>query len=170
MFAFSEQGCECSLARSRPIPRLCLKFEVARQASSPSLCASVRAVLCAEPHAAAGCLQGSGATLTACTCLCLLSPPLVRRNMPKFTFSHPTGRSSVRAVAQECGPFCWHAGRGELICLCLLPAQDMWARANEDVTLHCDVRFATCPDLPVTWMFAKDVSCTCVCTGIHIYS
>jgi len=42
-FAISEQGCE----RSQPgttIPRLHLKFEVARQASSPILCASVRAV------------------------------------------------------------------------------------------------------------------------------
>ena len=40
-FAFSEQGCWRPLHK-RPILRL--KFEVARQASSPSLCASVRAV------------------------------------------------------------------------------------------------------------------------------
>lgn len=40
----------------------------------------------------------------------------------------------------------------------MLPVQDMWARADEAVTLHCDVPFATPPDLPITWMFAKDVS------------
>ena len=44
MFTFSEEGCETTLAETPPIPRLRLKFEVARQASSPSLCASVRAV------------------------------------------------------------------------------------------------------------------------------
>ena len=43
-FAFLEQGCESSLAGTRPIPKLRLNFELARQASSPSLCASVRAV------------------------------------------------------------------------------------------------------------------------------
>ena len=43
-FAFLKKNCESSLAGTAPIPRLRLKFEVARQASSPSLCASVRAV------------------------------------------------------------------------------------------------------------------------------
>jgi len=52
----------------------------------------------------------------------------------------------------------------------MLPAQGTWARADEAVTLHCDVRFATRPDLPVTWMFAKDASCTCVCKGVRRYS
>ncbi|KAK4812309.1 hypothetical protein QYF61_014095 [Mycteria americana] len=37
------------------------------------------------------------------------------------------------------------------------PVQDMWARADEAITLHCDVPFATPPDLPITWMFAKDL-------------
>jgi len=44
MFPFWEQGCERSLAGTSLIPRLRLKFDVARQASGPSLCASVRAV------------------------------------------------------------------------------------------------------------------------------
>ena len=43
-FHILEQGCERSLAVNTLIPRLRLKFEAARQASSPSLCASVRAV------------------------------------------------------------------------------------------------------------------------------
>ncbi|KAM6403260.1 sperm acrosome membrane-associated protein 6 [Rhynochetos jubatus] len=37
------------------------------------------------------------------------------------------------------------------------PVQDVWAHADEATTLHCDVPFATPPDLPVTWMFAKDL-------------
>ena len=37
-------GLQKEHARHTPIPRLRLKFEVARQASSPSVCASVRAV------------------------------------------------------------------------------------------------------------------------------
>ncbi|XP_032863029.2 sperm acrosome membrane-associated protein 6 [Tyto alba] len=37
------------------------------------------------------------------------------------------------------------------------PVQDMWTRADEAITLHCDVPFATPSDLPVTWMFAKDL-------------
>ena len=41
MFAYSEQGCGGPWNGK---PKLHLKFEVARQASSPSLCASVRAV------------------------------------------------------------------------------------------------------------------------------
>ena len=44
MFPFWEQGCGSSLAVTSLIPKLRLKFEVARQAISPSLCASVRAV------------------------------------------------------------------------------------------------------------------------------
>jgi len=44
MFPFWEQGCERSLAGTSLIPRLRLEFEVARETSSPSLCASVRAV------------------------------------------------------------------------------------------------------------------------------
>jgi len=43
-FAFSEKGRETILAGTRPIPRVRGSFEVARQASSPTLCASVRAV------------------------------------------------------------------------------------------------------------------------------
>jgi len=43
MLTFSEQGCPWRPAET-PITRLLFKFEVARQASSPSLCASVRAV------------------------------------------------------------------------------------------------------------------------------
>jgi len=42
-FTFSEQGCRRCPGRT-PIPRRRLTFEVARQASSLSLCASVRAV------------------------------------------------------------------------------------------------------------------------------
>jgi len=45
MFALSEQGC---WRRPAGTSRLRLKFEVARQASSPSLCASVQAVPWAE--------------------------------------------------------------------------------------------------------------------------
>ncbi|KAM9218650.1 sperm acrosome membrane-associated protein 6-like [Leptosomus discolor] len=37
------------------------------------------------------------------------------------------------------------------------PVQDVWARADEAVTLHCDVPFAIPPDLPITWMFVKDL-------------
>ncbi|XP_019326830.1 PREDICTED: sperm acrosome membrane-associated protein 6 [Aptenodytes forsteri] len=37
------------------------------------------------------------------------------------------------------------------------PVQDVWAHADEAITLHCDVPFATPPDLPITWMFAKDL-------------
>ncbi|KAM6110715.1 sperm acrosome membrane-associated protein 6-like [Pterocles gutturalis] len=37
------------------------------------------------------------------------------------------------------------------------PVQDMWARADEAITLRCDVPFATSADLPITWMFAKDL-------------
>ncbi|KAM6373239.1 LOW QUALITY PROTEIN: sperm acrosome membrane-associated protein 6 [Pluvialis apricaria] len=37
------------------------------------------------------------------------------------------------------------------------PVQDMWAHADEAITLHCDVPFAIPPDLPITWMFAKDL-------------
>ncbi|XP_009887204.1 PREDICTED: uncharacterized protein LOC104289887 [Charadrius vociferus] len=37
------------------------------------------------------------------------------------------------------------------------PVQDMWAHADEAITLHCDVPFATPPNLPITWMFAKDL-------------
>jgi len=43
-FAFSEQGYWRRTAGTHPILGLRLKFEVARQASSPSLCAFVRAV------------------------------------------------------------------------------------------------------------------------------
>jgi len=39
-----EAGLRRSVARTTPFPRLYLTFEVARQASSPSVCASVRAV------------------------------------------------------------------------------------------------------------------------------
>ena len=44
LFAFSEQGCEKNLAGTPPISSLPWKFEVARQASSPTLYAYVRAV------------------------------------------------------------------------------------------------------------------------------
>ncbi|KAM9370682.1 sperm acrosome membrane-associated protein 6 [Phaethornis superciliosus] len=37
------------------------------------------------------------------------------------------------------------------------PAQEVWAHADEALTLHCEVSFATPPDLPITWMFAKDL-------------
>ncbi|PKU39901.1 sperm acrosome membrane-associated protein 6-like [Limosa lapponica baueri] len=37
------------------------------------------------------------------------------------------------------------------------PVQDMWAYADEAITVHCNVPFATPPDVPVTWMFAKDL-------------
>ena len=47
-FAFLEQGCQSSLAGAPPSLKLLLKFEVARQASSPSLGASVRAVQWAD--------------------------------------------------------------------------------------------------------------------------
>ena len=43
-FAFLEQACKRSMAGTPPISSLRWKFEVARQAGSPSLCASVRAV------------------------------------------------------------------------------------------------------------------------------
>ncbi|GAB0197915.1 sperm acrosome membrane-associated protein 6 [Grus japonensis] len=33
----------------------------------------------------------------------------------------------------------------------------MWVRVDEVITLHCDVPFATPPNLPITWMFAKDL-------------
>ncbi|CAM9573101.1 unnamed protein product [Bubo scandiacus] len=37
------------------------------------------------------------------------------------------------------------------------PVQDTWTHTGEAITLHCDVPFATPSDLPVTWMFAKDL-------------
>ncbi|KAM9277470.1 sperm acrosome membrane-associated protein 6 [Cariama cristata] len=37
------------------------------------------------------------------------------------------------------------------------PVQDVWAQNDEAITLHCDVPFATPPNLSVTWMFAKDL-------------
>ncbi|XP_061868628.1 sperm acrosome membrane-associated protein 6 [Colius striatus] len=37
------------------------------------------------------------------------------------------------------------------------PVQDVWAAAAEAITLHCHVPFAAPRDLPVTWMFAKDL-------------
>jgi len=48
MFALSEQGCQSILAGAPPNLKLRVKFEVARQASSPSLGASVRAVQWAD--------------------------------------------------------------------------------------------------------------------------
>lgn len=56
------------------------------------------------------------------------------------------------------------------MCLSMLPVQDTWAHAEEAITLHCDVPFATPPNLPITWMFAKDVSCTCLCKGVRRHS
>ncbi|KAK2525671.1 hypothetical protein Q9966_011401, partial [Columba livia] len=35
--------------------------------------------------------------------------------------------------------------------------QEVWARADEVVTLHCDVPFAIPPNWSITWMFAKDM-------------
>ena len=52
----------------------------------------------------------------------------------------------------------------------MLPVQDTWTHAGEAITLHCDVPFATPSDLPVTWMFAKDVSCTGVGKGVRRHS
>jgi len=43
-FVLLHEGCERSLTVTTSIPRLRLNFELARQASSPSLCASVPAV------------------------------------------------------------------------------------------------------------------------------
>ncbi|XP_062457058.1 sperm acrosome membrane-associated protein 6-like [Rhea pennata] len=37
------------------------------------------------------------------------------------------------------------------------PVQDVWTREGEAVMLHCVVPFATPLDLPITWMFAKDL-------------
>ncbi|XP_013026305.1 sperm acrosome membrane-associated protein 6 isoform X2 [Anser cygnoides] len=37
------------------------------------------------------------------------------------------------------------------------PVQDVWVHEDEAITLHCDVPFAVPPDLPITWMFAKDI-------------
>ncbi|PKK18767.1 coiled-coil domain containing 183 [Columba livia] len=37
------------------------------------------------------------------------------------------------------------------------PVQEVWARADEVVTLHCDVPFAIPPNWSITWMFAKDM-------------
>ncbi|XP_057262488.1 sperm acrosome membrane-associated protein 6-like [Pezoporus wallicus] len=37
------------------------------------------------------------------------------------------------------------------------PVQDMQVHTDEAVTLLCDVPFAIPPNLPVTWMFAKDL-------------
>ncbi|KAM8804632.1 sperm acrosome membrane-associated protein 6 [Eudromia elegans] len=37
------------------------------------------------------------------------------------------------------------------------PVEDVWTREGEAVMLPCVVPFATPPDLPVTWMFAKDL-------------
>ncbi|XP_065709496.1 sperm acrosome membrane-associated protein 6 [Patagioenas fasciata] len=37
------------------------------------------------------------------------------------------------------------------------PVQEVWARADEVVTLHCDVPFAVPPNWSITWMFAKDM-------------
>ncbi|XP_051492056.1 sperm acrosome membrane-associated protein 6 [Apus apus] len=37
------------------------------------------------------------------------------------------------------------------------PAQDLWAHADEAITLDCSVPFVIPPDLPITWMFAKDL-------------
>lgn len=60
-------------------------------------------------------------------------------------------------------------GRCDLTHLSMLPVQDVWAYADEAITLHCDVPFATPPDMPVTWMFAKDVSCMCMCKSVCRY-
>eukprot|EP00075_Anas_platyrhynchos_P012519 XP_027301772.1 sperm acrosome membrane-associated protein 6 [Anas platyrhynchos] len=45
----------------------------------------------------------------------------------------------------------------ELTCLPMFPVQDVWVHEDEAITLHCDVPFAVPPDLPITWMFAKDI-------------
>ncbi|XP_069730452.1 sperm acrosome membrane-associated protein 6 [Phaenicophaeus curvirostris] len=37
------------------------------------------------------------------------------------------------------------------------PMQDMLARVDETITVLCNVSFATPQDLPVTWMFARDL-------------
>lgn len=56
--------------------------------------------------------------------------------------------------------------QGELTCVSMLPVQEVWAGADEVVTLHCDVPFAIPPNWSITWMFAKDVSCTYMHKGI----
>ena len=50
----------------------------------------------------------------------------------------------------------------------MLPVQVLRAQTDETVTLHCYVPFATLPGLPVTWMFAKDVSCIYACARVYI--
>ncbi|KAM8991728.1 sperm acrosome membrane-associated protein 6 [Ara ararauna] len=37
------------------------------------------------------------------------------------------------------------------------PVQDVQVHTDEAITLLCDVPFATPPNLPITWMFAKDL-------------
>lgn len=54
-----------------------------------------------------------------------------------------------------------------LTCLSMLPVQDVQVHTDEAITLLCDAPFATPPNLPITWMFAKDVSCTCMYADIQ---
>lgn len=82
----------------------------------------------------------------------------------------PTASTQAHAVAQQHNHFCKCVSRCELTCLLTLPVQDMWVHMDEAITLHCDVPFATPADLPITWMFAKDVSCTCTCKGVQRHS
>ncbi|XP_010006065.1 PREDICTED: tenascin-N-like, partial [Chaetura pelagica] len=37
------------------------------------------------------------------------------------------------------------------------PVQDLWAHADEAITMDCSVPFAIPPDKPITWLFAKDL-------------
>ena len=83
MFPFWEQGCERSLAGISLIPRLRLKFEVAREKSSPSLCASVRAVPWAdEAEQQFSRLALSGCELSADVCI-------LGAGLPEAPFTDP---------------------------------------------------------------------------------
>jgi len=112
MFSFLEQGCERTLAGTPLIPRLCFTFEVARQASSPSLCTSVRAVPWAhEAEQELARLAPSGCQLSADSHIfggglrkkSSRHPPLIPRLRLTFEVarqaSSPSLCASVRAVA-----------------------------------------------------------------------
>jgi len=106
-FAFSEYCCWRKPA-GPPIPGIRLKFEVARQGSSPSLCASVRAVTWAdEVEQQLSRLATSGCQLPADVCISGAglpeTPCTVRQNyISSLTWailaSSPSLCASVRAV------------------------------------------------------------------------
>lgn len=52
----------------------------------------------------------------------------------------------------------------------MLPVQDLWTYTDETIVLHCNVPFPIPTGLPITWMFAPNVSCTWACKGVSRHS